>query len=73
MTRKLDLTRLEVVDKAMADVLRQKTPAERIAMALDANETARLLLEGHFRSYHPEWDDARIAEEIAKRMLRETG
>lgn len=63
-----DLNRIELLDDAMVQVLRTKTPAERIAMGLDCNHTARLRIEGHLRSEHPDWSDSQIAAEIAGRM-----
>ncbi len=63
--------RIEVVDPAMAEVFRRKTPAERIAMICDANETMRLLIAGRLRTEHPDWEDERISQEVARRMLRE--
>ncbi len=67
-----DPRRIEVVDPAMAEVFRQKTPAERIAMTCDANETMRLLIAGRLRTEHPDWEDDRISQEVAGRMLRES-
>jgi hypothetical protein len=63
-----DLSRLEVLDDVMVEILRSKTPAQRIEMIFAANRTMRLRLEGHFRTHHPEWDEARLKQEIARRM-----
>jgi hypothetical protein len=62
---------IELLDDAMVEVLRRKTPAERVAMVFDANRTMRLRLEGHLRSRHPDWDAPTIMREIARRMYRE--
>jgi len=59
----------EVVDDDVAEILRHKTIAERIAMALNANRLARLLIEGHLREMHKDWDSGQIQAEIARRML----
>jgi hypothetical protein len=67
--RDLSQVRFEVVDDAVAEILRRKTPAERIEMALAANRFARLLIEGHLRTVHPDWDASRIGAEVARRML----
>jgi hypothetical protein len=67
--RRLDLGWIEVVDDAVAEALRRKTPAERVVMALAANRLVRLRIEGHLRTVHPDWDDGRIRAEIARRML----
>ena len=61
--------RFEIVDDVVAEILRHKTPAERIEMALAANRLVRLRIEGHLRSIHGDWDAARIQAEIARRML----
>ena len=69
VTRRVDERRIEVVDDAVAEVLRRKTPAERIEMVLNANRLMRLRIEGHLRTRHPDWDDAAVHAEIARRML----
>ncbi len=64
---------VEILDQAVVEMLRRKTPAERVAMICAANRTMRLRLEGHLRSRHPEWDDQTLTREIARRMSRGTG
>jgi hypothetical protein len=59
---------IELLDDAMVEVLRRKTPTERVAMVFAANRTMRLRLEGHFRSVHPDWDTPTVMREIARRM-----
>ena len=71
MKRTPDPRRIEVMDDAMAEVMRGKTPAERVAMIFDANRTMRLLIEGPLRQRHPEWTDEQIQREVARRMLSE--
>ena len=61
---------IELLDEAMVEVLRRKTPTERVAMIFAANRTMRLRLEGHLRSRHPDWDDQTVMQEIARRMSR---
>lgn len=73
MKWRLDPGQIEVVDEAVADVLRGKTVAERIEMIFAANRTMRLRIEGHLRTEHPAWPDEQIAAEVAKRMLRGSG
>ena len=68
--RRLDLKRIEVVDEAVARVLRRKTPAERVKMISDAHRTMRLVVEGGLRTRHPDWNDARIKAEVVRRMTR---
>jgi hypothetical protein len=63
-----DPGRIELLDEATVRLLQAKTPTERVAMIFAANRTMRLRLEGHLRSCHPDWDDATVAQEIARRM-----
>lgn len=65
----LQLNSTEVVDDNVAAILRAKSPAERIQMAAEANDMARLLIVGAIRATHSDWSDERVQEELAKRML----
>jgi hypothetical protein len=69
MKRRLDPGQIEVVDDAVAEILRRKTPSERVGMALEANRLVRLRIKGHLQTLHPDWDADRIQAEIARRML----
>lgn len=69
MKQPIDVRRIEVLDDAIIEVLKQKTPAERLAMVFAANRTMRLRLEGHLRTRHPDWNPEQIQAEIARRML----
>ncbi len=66
-TRPIDVRRIEVLDEAMVEVLRAKTPAERVAMVFDAERTMRLMLQAKLHEQYPHWDDRRIVREIARR------
>jgi hypothetical protein len=46
MARLIDPNRIEVVDEEVAELLRRKTPAERVKMISDAHRTMRLIIEG---------------------------
>jgi hypothetical protein len=65
---RLDDGQIEVVDDAIADILRRKTPAERVAMIWACNRTMRLVIEGALRTRHPDWDGPEIEAEVARRM-----
>jgi hypothetical protein len=69
MKRSLRAEQIEMIDPAMADVLRRKTPAQRIEMVCAANRTARMILCAAIKRTHPSWDEDKIAREIARRML----
>lgn len=70
MKWRLDAGQIEVVDEAIAQVLRRKTPAQRVAMIFAANRTMRAVIEGSVRARHPDWDDAHVKREVARRMMR---
>lgn len=73
MRWRLDDGQIEVLDDAQAEILRQKTPCERVGMILASNRTMRLLIRGRLLTRHPEWNEARISAEVARRMSRGTG
>ena len=60
--------RIEVVSEDMAAVLRQKSGAERLAIASRMFGSARRMLLSHLRSVYPEWDERLIEREAARRM-----
>jgi len=70
--RSVDPNRIEVVDDAVIEILRTKTPAELLAMAFAANRTVRMVIAGALRTDHPDWDDKAIQAEVARRMLNGT-
>ncbi len=66
---RLDPGQIEVVDEAVAAILRQKTPAERIAITAAAHRTARALLTAQIRRQHADWTDEQVGREVARRLL----
>lgn len=68
----IDPRNIEVVDAAMAAVYRQMTMAERVAVIDDLNQTARALIAAGARVMNPDWTDAQVQAEVARRMLGET-
>lgn len=69
---RLDPGQIEVVDEAIAEILRRKTPAQRVAMILDAECAMRHVVAGGVRHAHPDWDDQQVRREVARRMSHET-
>jgi hypothetical protein len=65
---RLDRGQIEVVDDAMAAVLRQKTGAERLAIADRLYRFARQMILNKLRQDHPDWDESRIVAEAARRL-----
>lgn len=65
---RLDRGQIEVVDDEMAEVLRSKTPAERIGIGFRMWTSAHDMLMAHLRHTHPEWDVKRVELEVARRL-----
>jgi hypothetical protein len=63
-----DPRRWEMVDDAMAAILRQKTPAQRLAIADGLWRSARRILRAQLKKDHPNWTDEQINCELARRM-----
>ena len=63
-----DWRRIEVMDDAMAEVLRRKTRAERIAIGFGLWCSAQKILRAQLASLHPEWDARRLEREIVRRL-----
>jgi hypothetical protein len=69
----LDPRRYEIVDDAMAEVLRAKTPHEKLSIAEGMWRMARDLIRDMVRHDHPEWTESEIAGETARRLMRGPG
>jgi len=65
---RLDYGQIEVVDDIMTEVLRQKTPAERIRIGFNLWISTRDMLMSYLRKSHPEWDIERIRKEVVRRL-----
>lgn len=65
---RLDSGQIEVVDDVMAEVLRRKTPAERIQIGFKLWTSARNMLMTHLKKAHPEWDAEKLKQEVARRL-----
>lgn len=63
---------IEIVDRAMADILRGKTEAERLGIAWGMWRSARSMLENLLRAEHPDWTAAAVRAEVARRMSHGT-
>jgi hypothetical protein len=64
-----DQLRIECMEDEIVAVLKSKSPAECVAMIGEANETARVLVAAGVRHLHPDWTDAEVQAEVARRML----
>ncbi len=58
----------EMVDDAMAAILRQKTEAERLAIAFGMWDFARDMIRANLQAEHPDWAADRVQRETARRM-----
>jgi hypothetical protein len=67
-TLRLDQGQIEAVDDTMAEILRRKTPAERIRIGFTLWTSARDMLMTHLEKTHPDWDNGRIEKEVARRL-----
>ncbi|MFI5305526.1 MAG: hypothetical protein ACHQYP_12130 [Nitrospiria bacterium] len=65
---RLDRGQIETVDDVMAEVLRHKTPAERIQIGFNIWLSAQKMLMAHLKSIHPDWDTIQIQTEVARRL-----
>ncbi len=66
---RLDDGQIEVVDDAVAEILRSKTPAERMFIVAKAWKTARKWVKSAVSSQHPEWNSQVVGDEVNRRML----
>jgi len=69
---RLDPGQIEVVDEAMAEILRRKTPAERIRIGFMLWKSARNMLRTHLKQTHPEWSVEIVEKEVIKRLSHGT-
>jgi hypothetical protein len=65
--------RIEVVEPAMAAVLRQKTEAERLRIAWGMWKSAGDMLRALLRAQHGDWGAAQVESEVARRLSHGTG
>jgi hypothetical protein len=60
--------RLERIDRDLAEVMRTKSPAERVEMIGAANRSARILAEAGVRYQHADWSDEQVRREVIRRV-----
>ncbi len=61
---------IEVVSDDVAEILRRMTPAERVETVGSMWRCERHRVESLTRSEHPDWDDAKVAVDVARRMTK---
>lgn len=62
------IARMEMVDWAMALVLREKTEAERLAIGWGMWRSARSMLTNLVAAENPDWPASAVAREVARRL-----
>ena len=66
--RPIDPRRIEVLDDAMAQVLRSMTGAQRLEIAFGMFASARKMLTEHLSTVKPEWTPEEVATEVSRRL-----
>lgn len=59
---------VEVIDKSMVELLQKQAPEERLLIAAEMWETARVMVRGSLAQEHPEWSESTLNREVAKRL-----
>jgi len=59
---------IDMIDDAMADILRRKTDTERLAMGDQMWRFARDMIRNNLRRENPLWTDEQIQRETARRL-----
>ncbi len=62
------LKNFEMIEPEMVPILQAKTEAERLAMSWGMWRSARNMLLNMLNAEHPEWTEAEVQTEIARRM-----
>ena len=68
----LSLDRFELPGEEMVPVLRAMTPAMRLETAFYLAHPARKMMLAQTAAAHPDWTEAQIQQEVARRILRGT-
>jgi hypothetical protein len=58
----------DIIDDKMAEVLRSKSPAERLAIAFGMWRSARRMIFANLQREHADWSQEQLMAETAKRM-----
>ncbi len=64
----MELSRIEVIDDDMCDILKKKTSLERLKIAFGLWRSAKTQLFNNLQSLHPDWDEEKIQQEIVRRI-----
>ncbi|MCX7397826.1 MAG: hypothetical protein NT138_09155 [Planctomycetales bacterium] len=61
---------IEIISDDMVEILRRKTPLERLAIGERMFQQARQLIVTSIRNTHPELSDQEVNREVVRRMHR---
>jgi hypothetical protein len=65
------IQKMEILDDAMAAILRQKTPAERLAIANGMWRFARDMIRATIKREHPDWSEGEVSRMVARRLSQD--
>lgn len=65
---RLDIGQIEVMDAAMVEVYRSKTPAERIAICDQLWHFAQQITRAGIRQQHADWSHEQVEREAVRRL-----
>ncbi len=65
-----DFSHIKIVSDEMVEILRRKTPLERLVMGERMFWQARQLIVMSIRNDHPEWSDQEVKKDVVRRMHR---
>jgi predicted RNase H-like nuclease len=68
MDRLERIARMEVIDDATAAAMRRLSGVERVRMLDAMVASGRDLMRSRVRAQHPEWSEAQVASELARRL-----
>ncbi len=66
--KKLVERNIEILDDLMVQVLKNKTPQERLMIAFNMWSSAKKQLTNFLHSLHSEWSEKEIQQEVARRL-----
>ena len=66
--KKLVERNIEILDDLMVQVLKNKTPQERLMIAFNMWSSTKKQLTNFLHSLHSEWSEKEIQQEVAKRL-----
>lgn len=63
---------IETIEDSMVDILKKKSPQERLTIAFNLYHSAKLQLTHYLCSLYPDWDARNIQYEVTKRLSHGT-